>query len=1616
MATTENFFNGTGSQTEFTYTFPTLLDADVKASVLTTAGTGFVVTTAFTLLTSPTRVKFNTAPVAGTNNVRIFRDTNVDAPKAVFAAGSSIRASDLNNNMDQVLYSNQEKDRPIATTDLKDDSVTTAKIVNSAVTTAKIADGNVSRAKIAADAIDGTKIDDNAIDSEHYTDQSIDTAHIANLAVGPSQLANNACTELKLADNSVGNRQYIDASIDTVHVSDDCIETAKIANNAVTTAKITDANVTTAKIAADAVTGAKIADDQVSTEHYAPNSVDTAAIAANAVTTAEITDGAVKTAKITDGDITTAKIADDAITGDKLANNLDIPDTNKIRFGASSDLQIYHDPTIAPNGDNYIKAGSDLILQVPEADANGGNIIFNTDASTPETIARFKGGTNPSCELYFNNSKKIETTSAGATVTGTLTATLAANSIDSDNYVDGSIDRVHLAADIVDGTKIADDAIGAEHIQANAVGTSEIADAELVTLAGMPSGTASILADSTALTSTTAELNLLDGKSVVTSVSGSSTDVQLPTAKAVNDQIVSLLNDAGGFVPINDELKFPNANPDPNDGAGTIVSIADAGGIVVNGSGVSTTGRTLGGSTVTINGIDSSLHNTTIAAGKGMLVQTTSTLNTYDYHRLVVDEAGVATAQTLVTDFNERYRVASSAPSSSLDEGDLYFDTSANKMKVYDGSAWGEVTSTGDFKYLFLCPAGGSGAPTLNGSIATYDLREGSNSGSAASVTKAAQLLVSINGVVQKANTGTSAPAEGFAMVDANTIIFGANLASGDSVFIVQFGSALSLNDPADNSVSSAKIQNGAVTNAKLGADAVTGAKIADDAVAQEHIADASVDEARLQISNSPTNGQFLSAQSGNTGGLTWAAVPAGVGGATGVDFNDSVKARFGTGNDLAIYHNGTDAMIDAEESGDTRDLYIKSGDGAGADPGTVQILANDGNKLLRATNDAGVELFFDNTLKLNIKTDQIETRDDIVPNVDSADSIGTNTKRYANGYFDTLYGDGSNLTGISGGVSSDAQYNTLAGTNAGDSFTGTDANQNSLFGYNAGTAITTADENVYLGYNAGLTSNTGSYNVAVGSKAFDAASTAGWSVAIGRSALGATTTGNDNTAVGNYAANSNTTGNSLTAVGKTALGANTTGTSNVAVGVNALAANTTAAHNVAVGTDALKTQTDGGSNVAVGNESLYTLDDAGATANTAVGHKSGRLMTTGNHNTLIGHQAGIDMTTGFYNSIVGSRAGENITTGGYNVAMGMDTLKTATTANYNTAIGTNAAKALTTGHSNTAVGYAALDASTTGESNTAIGYHAAGTLTDGQTNTAVGNYALYTATTPDNNVAIGHNALYYTTTGGNNVAVGKSAGISNTTGDVGVHVGYNAGQYNTTGTQNTYVGAWSGYSGTTSAYNTCVGYYAGSNLTTGGPNNCFGVNAGRYITTGAHNVCIGNHSASYVTGFATGNYCIYVGSYARASATDVSNELVFGYNTTGKGASTAWIGQNPYHYGNTTTWYTTSDRRIKKNIVDNNVGLEKINQIQVRNFEYRKPEEVDPELSADSAIDKEGIQLGVIAQELEEILPEMVHQETTGCKTVDANDLTWYLVNAVKELSTKNDALEARLATLEAA
>jgi hypothetical protein len=145
-----------------------------------------------------------------------------------------------------------------------------------------------------------------------------------------------------------------------------------------------------------------------------------------------------------------------------------------------------------------------------------------------------------------------------------------------------------------------------------------------------------------------------------------------------------------------------------------------------------------------------------------------------------------------------------------------------------------------------------------------------------------------------------------------------------------------------------------------------------------------------------------------------------------------------------------------------------------------------------------------------------------------------------------------------------------------------------------------------------------------------------------------------------------------------------------------------------------------------------------------------------------------------------------------------------------------------------------------------------------------------------------------------------------------------------------------------------------------------------------------------------TDNYCLVLSTNA----------------ATGKGGSTGFIwagGGGIYQGNNSATWSVTSDQRLKKNIVDNNIGLDKLTQIQVRNFEYRTEDEIT-ELPKDQAIKKQGVQLGVIAQELHAVLPECVKTESTGVMSVDADNLTWYMINAIKELKAQNDSLKARL------
>ena len=354
------------------------------------------------------------------------------------------------------------------------------------------------------------------------------------------------------------------------------------------------------------------------------------------------------------------------------------------------------------------------------------------------------------------NAGAVTTTKIGADAV--TNAKIADDSIDSEHYVDGSIDTAHIGD--------------------NQITAAKIADAVIVTNSEHSGSTPD---DSTFFTTSASDARYFRQDSTETISSGdtwSSDNNNIATTAAIDARVIDLVDDVGGFVAIANETSFPATNPDVNDGAGTIVSIKEISSTRTPTAGTVTIPSGQGSNTVTIN----NCGTTVLTAGFGVLVETTTTLNTYNFHRLqpkateVTTVAGVATEisrlgtadavsdmnilgtadvvsdmdtladitglDTLasnsanvttvannisgVNSFAERYRVSSSAPTTSLDLGDLYYDTSADAMKVYGSSGWQNAGSSVNgtsarFKYT------ASGSQTTfsgsddNGNTLAYD-------------------------------------------------------------------------------------------------------------------------------------------------------------------------------------------------------------------------------------------------------------------------------------------------------------------------------------------------------------------------------------------------------------------------------------------------------------------------------------------------------------------------------------------------------------------------------------------------------------------------------------------------------------------------------------------------------------------------------------------------------------------------------------------------------------------------------------------------------------------------------------------------------------------------------
>ena len=280
-------------------------------------------------------------------------------------------------------------------------------------------------------------------------------------------------------------------------------------------------------------------------------------------------------------------------------------------------------------------------------------------------------------------------------------AKIADDSINSEHYVDASIDTAHIAdsqittakiaGDAITGAKIADDAIDSEHYTDGSIDTAHIGASQVTTAK---------IADDDVTTAKIADNAVTIAKVGCEQTTISDSDSHIPTSGAVVDYVSGAITPLGGFEAIATEDVFPTTVP----AAGVIVSIADATEISVNSSGVSTNCRTDGNGSdnVTINGFPSILRGGVgdnadpyvLPASSGLLVVSTGSSHTYNYHRLVATTEDIKLLSDTVESFKARYRVASSAPGSDNNDGDLYYNTTNDQLYVYDGSQWEVSVST----------------------------------------------------------------------------------------------------------------------------------------------------------------------------------------------------------------------------------------------------------------------------------------------------------------------------------------------------------------------------------------------------------------------------------------------------------------------------------------------------------------------------------------------------------------------------------------------------------------------------------------------------------------------------------------------------------------------------------------------------------------------------------------------------------------------------------------------------------------------------------------------------------------------------------------------------------
>lgn len=597
---------------------------------------------------------------------------------------------------------------------------------------------------------------------------------------------------------------------------------------------------------------------------------------------------------------------------------------------------------------------------------------------------------------------------------------------------------------------------------------------------------------------------------------------------------------------------------------------------------------------------------------------------------------------------------------------------------------------------------------------------------------------------------------------------------------------------------------------------------------------------------------------------------------------------------------------------------------------------------------------------------------------------------------------------------------------------------KNIFIGENSG-VNNIGDYNQFIGYQSGMNNTSGTFNQFIGYRSGEN-----------------NTTGESNIFLGNYAGYLNDDGLSNIFIGVGAGQNSKSGNYNIFMGRASGIFNTDGAFNVFIGDWSGYKNNGGNYNTYIGFQSGLYAGNAGGDVfrNTFMGFMSGRNAYGGEKNTFLGYKAGYNNNGGFSNVYIGDSVGTSNTSGSNNTFIGSEVGSSNTTGKDNVFIGSKVGLSNTTGSYNVFLGKEAGNSNVSSQFNTYIGYQAGYNASGSSYNTAVGYQAGYSQTTWQAGTFLGFQAGK-NTTGRQNVFLGSSAGIAFTTGGDNVCIGAGAGGSNdspfveATGTENIFIGYFTGYKCGSATHNLIVGPQTpyGDSYITGSYNVYLGEDAGNQSGSASNNVFIGynagkdevNSNRLYIDNSDTsspliygdfandrlalnGNVGVNRGAYSNAALVveagtngwgtySIKGTSTNGYNyfegNTAFGSSTANISSyalavNGTAFVTSGVW-GSSDKRWKKNITTIDSALEKIVNLRGVTFYWKIMDFPDRGFTDEK-------QVGVIAQEVEAILPELVKTDSDGYKSVSYDRFTVVLIEAVKEQQKQIEILKTQI------